>query len=114
MISSKIRLKVQSVKAVKDPENRECFQIDFVEVRKRPPMVMMSSPEVPEEINQVVMQVTKGLQGMMPRAQSDIYEQRKLTLILTGEELEAFALKPYPNQTIELLITEGRLEFREV
>jgi hypothetical protein len=114
MISSKIRLKVQSVKAVKDPESRECYQIDFVEVRKRPPVVMMSNPEVPEEISQMVVQVTKGIQGVLPGAGSEQYEQRKLTLIMTGEELESFALRPYPNQIIELTITEERLEFKSI
>lgn len=114
MISSKIKLKVQSVKAVKDPENREAFQIDFVEVRTKPPMVMMSNPEVPEEINQMVVQVTKSFQGLMPGTQSGTYEQRKLTLILTGEELESFNLKPYPNQTYNLTITDKELLFEEV
>ncbi|MFP3951327.1 MAG: arcadin 1 [Candidatus Bathyarchaeia archaeon] len=114
MISSKIRVKVQSVKAVKDPENRECYQIDFVEVRQKPPMVMMSNPDVPEEISQMVVQVTKGLQGAMPGGGRDQYEQKKITLILTGEELESFNLKPYPNQTIALTITDGTLKFETI
>ena len=113
MISSKIKLKVQSVKSVKDPENREAFQIDFVEVRSRPPMVMMSNPEVPEEINQMVVQVTKSFQGIMPGGTSRDYEQRKLTLILTGEELESFNMKPYPNQIYEVTITDGTINFRD-
>jgi hypothetical protein len=113
MISSKIRVKVQSVRSVKDPEGRECFQIDFVEVRQRPPMVMMSNPEVPDEINQMVVQVTKSFQGMMPGSGKD-YEQMKLTLILTGEEIESFRLKPYPNQLYELTITDGTLSFAEL
>jgi len=54
MISSKIKLRVQSVRSVKDPEKREAFQIEFVEVRSKPPMVMMSNPDVPNEINQMV------------------------------------------------------------
>jgi hypothetical protein len=112
MISSKIRLKVQSVKSVRDPENREAFQIDFAEVRSRPPMVMMSNPDVPEEINQMVVQVTKSFQGILPSAGRN-YEQRKLTLILTGEELESFNMKPYPNQVYELTITESNLSFKE-
>ncbi|MHA2393817.1 MAG: arcadin 1 [Promethearchaeota archaeon] len=112
MISSKIKLKVQSVKSVKDPEKREAFQIDFAEVRSRPPMVMMSNPEVPEEINQMVVQVTKSFQGILPTAGGN-YEQRKLTLILTGEELESFNMKPYPNQIYELIITDGQLNFKE-
>ena len=114
MISSRIRLKVQSVKAVRDPENREAFQIDFVELRSKPPMLMMSNPEVPEEINQMVVQVTKSFQGIFPGAQGNTYEQRKLTLIRTGEELESFGMKPYPNQLYELSISEGALSFREV
>lgn len=113
MISSRIRLKVQSVRSVKDPEGRECFQIDFVEVRQKPPMVMMSNPEVPEEIGQMVVQITKGFQNIMPGASSTDYEQQKLTLILTSEELESFKLKPYPNQMYELTITDGMLQFTE-
>ena len=101
------------MKAVRDPENREAFQIDFVEVRSKPPMVMMSNPEVPEEINQMVVQVTKSFQGIFPGSQGSTYEQRKLTLILTGEELESFGMKPYPNQLYELSISEGSLNFRE-
>lgn len=114
MISSKIKLKVQTVKAVKDPEKREAFQIDFVEVRSKPPMVMMSNPEVPEEINQMVVQVTKSFQGMMPGTQENTYEQRKLTLILTGEELESLNLKPYPNQLYELIISDKSLDFKQL
>jgi hypothetical protein len=114
MISSRIKLKVQSVKAVRDPENREAFQIDFVEVRSKPPMVMMSNPDVPAEISQMVVQVTKSFQGIMPGSQSNTYEQRKLTLTLTGEELESFNMKPYPNQLYELSITGGQLSFKEL
>jgi len=114
MISSRIKLKVQSVKAVRDPENKEAFQIDFVEVRSKPPMVMMSNPDVPEEINQMVVQVTKSFQGIMPGSQGNTYEQRKLTLTLTGEELESFNMKPYPNQLYELSITGGQLSFKEL
>jgi len=113
MISSRIRLKVQAVRAVKDPENRECFQIDFVEVRQKPPMVMMSNPEVPEEIGHMVVQITKGFQNIMPGASSTEYEQQKLTLILTAEELESFKLKPYPNQMYDVTISDGSLQFTE-
>jgi hypothetical protein len=112
MISSKIRIKVQSVRSVKDQEGGEAFQIDFVEVRQRTPMVMMSNPEVPEEINQMIVQVTKSFQGVMPGMSKD-YEQMKLTLIMTGEELESFRLKPYPNQLYLLTITDGALSFAE-
>ena len=114
MISSKIKLKVQSVRAIKDQENREAFQIEFVEVRSKPPMVMMSNPDVPNEINQMVVQVTKSFQGILPGTQETTYEQRKLTMILTGEELESLNMKPYPNQLYELVISEGSLSFKQV
>lgn len=113
MISSKIKLKVQSVKSVKDMENREAFQIDFVEVRSKPPMIMMSNPDIPEEINQMVVQVTKSFQGIIPGGHGRDYEQRKLTLILTGEELESFNMKPYPNQMYQLIISGSTLSFEE-
>ena len=114
MISSKIRLKVQSVRSVKDPEKREAFQIDFVEVRSKPPMVMMSNPDVPNEINQMVVQVTKSFQGIIPGSGDTTYEQKKLTLILTGEELESLNLKPYPNQMYEMVISDKILSFKQV
>ena len=114
MISSKIKLKVQSVRAIKDPENREAFQIEFVEVRSKPPMVMMSNPDVPNEINQMVVQVTKSFQGILPGTQETTYEQRKLTMILTGEELESLNMKPYPNQLYEMVISDGTLNFKQV
>jgi hypothetical protein len=114
MISSKIKLRVQSVKAVNDPEKREAFQIEFVEVRSKPPMVMMSNPDVPNEINQMVVQVTKSFQGIMPGSQDTTYEQRKLTMILTGEELESLNMKPYPNQLYEMIISDRSLSFSQV
>jgi Arcadin 1 len=114
MISSRIKLKVQSVRAIKDPENREAFQIEFVEVRSKPPMVMMSNPEVPEEINQMVVQVTKSFQGILPGTQETTYEQRKLTMILTGEELESLNMKPYPNQLYEMVISDSSLSFKQL
>lgn len=114
MISSKIKLRVQSVRSVKDPEKREAFQIEFVEVRSKPPMVMMSSPDVPNEINQMVVQVTKSFQGIIPGSMDTTYEQRKLTVILTGEELESLNLKPYPNQMYEMVISDKSLSFKQI
>jgi hypothetical protein len=114
MISSRIKLKVQSVRALRDPENREAFQIEFVEVRSKPPMLMISNPEVPEEINQMVVQVTKSFQGILPGVQDSTYEKKKLTLILTGEELESLNLKPYPNQMYELIISDKSLSFNQL
>ncbi|HUS77872.1 MAG TPA: arcadin 1 [Patescibacteria group bacterium] len=109
-----MKLKVQSVKSMKDIENREGYQIDFVEIRSRPPMVTMTPTEFPEEISQMVVQITKGVQRVMPGGDAKEYEVRKLTLILTAEELEAFNLKPYPNQLYELTINSGTLNFREI
>jgi hypothetical protein len=93
------------VRAIKDPENREAFQIEFVEVRSKPPMVMMSNPEVPKEINQMV---------VIPGTQGNTYEQKKLTVILSGEELESLNMKPYPNQLYELVISDKSLNFKSL
>jgi hypothetical protein len=114
MLTTSIKLKVQSVKSIKDIENREKFQIDFVEVRSRPPMVSMTPTELPPEIGQMVVQITKGVQKVMPGGDAKQYELKKLTLILTSEELEAFMLKPYPNQLYELNISNGLLSFKEI
>ncbi|MBS7637904.1 arcadin 1 [Candidatus Bathyarchaeota archaeon] len=114
MISSKIKLKVHSITAVRDVENREGYQIEFVEVRPRPPMVMVAPPELPEEIGKMVMQIGKTMQQVLPGGGEGEIEMRKMTLILTAEEMEAFKLRPYPNQLYELTITDGALIFKEI
>ena len=114
MLRSRIRLKVQSVKSMKDVEGREGYQIDFVEVRQRPPIVSMTPTEFPAEISQMVVQISKGMQKVLPGGDAKEYELRKLTIIITAEELEAFRLKPYPNQLYELTISEGNLSFKEI
>jgi len=114
MLSSRIRIKVQSVKSIKDVEGQEGYQIDFVEVRSRPPMVTMTPTEMPDELSQMVVQISRGVQKVLPGGSSREYELKKLTLILTAEELESFDLKPYPNQLYELTISEGSLKFKEV
>jgi len=114
MLSSRIKIKVQSVKATKDIEGRDGFQIDFVEVRPRPPMVTMTPTDLPQEISQMVVQITKGVQHVLPGGDAREYQVRKLTLILTGEELESFNLKPYPNQLYELTIANGTMSFKEI
>ena len=114
MLSSTIKVKVQSVKAIKDVEARDGFQIDFVEVRIRPPMMTMTPTDLPQEIGHMVVQITKEVQRVMPGGNAKEYELRKLTLILTAEELEAFNLKPYPNQFYELTISNGSFSFKEL
>jgi len=114
MLSSRIRIKVQSVKSIKDVEGQEGYQIDFVEVRSRPPMVTMTPTEMPDELSQMVVQISRGVQKVLPGGNSREYELKKLTLILTAEELESFDLKPYPNQLYELVISKGSLQFKEI
>ena len=114
MLTSTIKVKVQSVKAIKDVEARDGFQIDFVEVRIRPPMMTMTPTDLPQEIGHMVVQITKEVQRVMPGGNAKEYELRKLTLILTAEELEAFNLKPYPNQFYELTISNGSFSFKEL
>ena len=114
MLSSRIKIKVQSVKATKDIEGRDGFQIDFVEVRARPPRVTMTPTDLPQEISQMVVQITKGVQKVLPGGDAREYQVRKLTLILTAEELESFNLKPYPNQLFELTIANGTMSFNEI
>ncbi len=55
--------------------------------------------------------MTKSFQGIIPGSQDTTYEQRKLTLILTGEELESLNMKPYPNQLYEMIIRDRSLSF---
>jgi len=114
VMSDRVRLKVSSVRAVKDVEMRDCFQIEFVELREKPPMVMMTPQEVPKEISDMMVEISRGIQQVIPGAQLQEYELKKMTLILTMEELEAFKIKPYPNQTYELTISEGTLVFKEI
>lgn len=114
MVSSIVRVKVSSVKGIRDPEGRDGYRIDFVEVREKPPMVMATPTEIPKEISHMVVQISKGIQKALPGSSIKEYELQKLTLTLTIEELEAFELKPYPNQTYELTISKGKLSFKKI
>jgi len=107
-------VKVSSVKGIRDPEGREGFRIDFVEVREKPPMVMMTPTSVPKEISQVMVQIGQTVQKSMPGANIKEYELQKISITFTAEELEAFNLKPYPNQIYEVTITNGNLNFIQV
>ncbi len=107
-------MKVHSITAVRDLENREGYQIEFVEVRPRPPMVMVAPPELPDDIGKMVIQISKTVQQALPGGEVREIEMRKMTLILTAEEMEAFKLRPYPNQLYELTITDGALIFKEI
>jgi hypothetical protein len=62
----------------------------------------------------MVVQVTKSFQGILPGTQDNTYEQRKLTVILSGEELESLNMKPYPNQLYELVISDKSLNFKSL
>ena len=99
---------------MKDPEGREGYRIDFVEVRERPPVITMTPQNVPEEVGKVVAEISKGLQYVIPGGVKREYELQKITLILTAEELEAFELRPYPNQLYEIIISKGSLLFKAV
>ena len=99
---------------MKDPEGREGYRIDFVEVRERPPVITMTPQNVPEEVGKVVAEISKGLQYVIPGGGKREYELQKITLILTAEELEAFELRPYPNQLYEIIISKGSLLFKAV
>lgn len=114
MIGSKIRVKVSSVKGIRDPEGREGYRIEFVEVRETPPMVIATPKEVPKEVSSMVVQISKGIQKAMPGGTRKQYELQKLTLTFTMEELEAFELKPYPNQIYELEVSRGNLSFTKI
>lgn len=114
MISSKVRVKVSSVKGIRDPEGREGYRIEFVEVRQKPPMVIATPREVPKEVSSMVVQISKGIQKAIPGGSSKQYELQKLTLVFTREELEAFEFTPYPNQIYELAVSKGNLSFTKI
>lgn len=114
MIGSKIRVKVSSVKGIRDPEGREGYRIEFVEVREKPPMVIATPKEVPKEVSSMVVQISKGIQKAIPGGTRKQYELQKLTLTFTMEELEAFELKPYPNQIYELEVSKSNLSFTKI
>lgn len=114
MLTTTIRLKVSSVRGVQDPEGRGGYRIEFVEVRDKPPVVIPTPSEMPKEVSSMVVQISKGIQHAMPGGRQKQYELQKLTFLFTAEELEAFALKPYPNQIYELTISTGTLAFKQV
>jgi hypothetical protein len=74
----------------------------------------MTPTNVPKEISQVVTQVTHAVQSSLPGTKLKKYELQKILITFTAEELEAFQLKPYPNQIYEVTITHGKLGFKQI
>ncbi len=114
MMGSKVRVKVSSVKGIRDPEGREGYRIEFVEVKEKPPMVIATPREVPKEVSSMVVQISKGIQKAIPGGARKQYELQKITLTFTAEDLEAFELTPYPNQIYELVVSKGNLSFTKI
>lgn len=110
-ISLRTQLKVASVSRVQGPEGRENIRITFVETRIRPPLVAMMPQDVPKEISSVVLQVQKRIQQALPKGLPNI---QRIVLVFTPEELEAFQVKPYPNQIYEVTVSDGNLKFKNV
>jgi hypothetical protein len=110
-ISLKTRLKVLSVSSIQSPDGKTNVSITFVQEQSRPPSVGMTPQSTPKPISNVVFQVQKGIQKVLPRRTA---RSQKIVLIFTTEELEAFNMKPYPNQTYEITISDGKLQFKEI
>lgn len=110
-ISLKTRLKVSSVGSVQGPDGEHNIRIIFVEERIRPPSIAAMPQIAPREISNVVFQVQKGIQRVLPKGLTKL---QKVVLVFTPDELEAFHVKPYPNQTYEITISDGNLGFKEV
>ena len=102
------------MRGVRDLEGRESFKIEFVEVREKPPRIMMTPTNMPKEVSQVMVQISQSVQSAIPGANIKEYEMQKVAITFTAEELEAFHLQPYPNQIYEVAITDGNLSFRKI
>ena len=114
LLGSKVRVKVSSVKGIRDSEGRENLRIEFVEVREKPPILISTPIDVPKQVGKMMIQISKGIQQSIPGGTRKQYEIHKITFIFTLEDLEAFKLKPYPNQLYELSISKGNVSFKKV
>jgi hypothetical protein len=110
-IQLKTRLKVSSVSSVQGPDGKEYVKITFVQQHTRPPPMSVMPQNSPKEIGSVILQVQKGIQQVLPR---NLGKFQKIIVVFTSEELEAFDVKPYPNQTFEVAVTNGNLHFSKV
>ncbi len=110
-ISLKTKLKVSSVSSAHGPDGKASIRIIFAKEHTRPPPVAIMPQSAPKEISNMVFQVQKGVQRVLPKG---IVNLRKIVLVFTPEELEAFHIKPYPNQTYEITISDGNIRFKEV
>lgn len=110
-ISLKTKLKVSSVSSARGPDGKASIRIIFAKEHTRPPPVAIMPQSAPKEISNMVFQVQKGVQRVLPKG---IVKLQKIVLVFTPEELEAFHIKPYPNQTYEITISDGNLRFKEV
>jgi hypothetical protein len=66
-ISLKARLKVSSVSSVLNPDGQQCVKIIFIEEHVRPPPLAVMPQNAPREISNVVFQVQKGIQRVLPK-----------------------------------------------
>lgn len=108
-IKLRTQLKVSSVSSIQSPNGKENFRITFVEEHTRPPAMSIMPQNTPKQVSSMVFQVQKGLQQVLPKGLTI----QKVVLVFTHDELEAFHIKPYPNQIYEVTITEGNLQFRK-
>ena len=110
-IQVKTLLKVSSVSSVQGRNGKENVKITFVEESARPPPMVAIPQNVPKEIGSMVFQVQKGLKQVLPQGLTRL---QKIVLVFTPQELDAFKMKPYPNQIYDITIGEGNLQFKEV
>lgn len=112
-LTLKARLKVSSVNSVIDPEGKENIGITFIQEYAKPPMVSAVPQDTPKQISNVIFQVQQGIKKALPRG-ARRSQMKKIVLMFTPEELEAFSIKPYPNQIYEITITKGNLFFTKI
>jgi hypothetical protein len=74
-------------------------------------MVTIMPTNVPKDVTQIVTQISQSVQSAIPGAGIKKFEIQKIVMTFTAEELEAFQLKPYPNQIYEVTISNGALNF---
>jgi len=104
-----VRVRVQRIESIRDPDGNLGKRIELVEERVMPKFVVQPATEEARMVQGVVQALQQQL-PIMPHGQLSL---PKVILFLTEEEYEALGIDFDVNQTYELELSGKALKFRK-
>jgi len=105
-----IRVRVQKIESIRDPEGNLGKRIELIEDRVIPRFVV----KPPTEEGRVVQDVLQALRQQLPAfAMQTKFAVPKIILFLTEQEYEELSIKFNVNQVFELELSDQALSFKK-